>query len=150
MEQAAANIGGAEAVLEIHCGTEAVDFGADEGAGEDALQQALIVAARGVASCGGAAIARGDEFEGLRFGRAHAPGHDAQALRARLNLDDRSHEVALFAPKLKQAAAVGLGYGVVREAHVEQNATVFEKGGGGMGCEIVFEDFGEFGSGWRV
>jgi hypothetical protein len=71
-------------------------------------------------------------------------------LCARLNLNDGSHEVALFAPKLEQAAAVGLGYGVAREAHVKENATIFEEGGGGMGCKVVFEDFCEFGSGWSV
>jgi hypothetical protein len=137
-------------VLQIHCGTEAIYFGADEDAREDALKQALIVAARGVASGRGAAIARGNEFKGLRLGRAHAASHDTQALCARLNLNDGSHEVALFAPKLEQAAAVGLGYGVAREAHVKENATIFEEGGGGMGCKVVFEDFCEFGSGWSV
>jgi hypothetical protein len=45
---------------------------------------------------------------------------------------------------------VGLGYGVAREAHVKENATIFEEGGGGMGCKVVFEDFCEFGSGWSV
>jgi hypothetical protein len=45
---------------------------------------------------------------------------------------------------------VGLGYGVTGKAHVKENAAVFKKGGGGMGGEVVFEQFGEFGSGWCV
>jgi hypothetical protein len=71
-------------------------------------------------------------------------------LCSRLNFDHRPHEVALFAPKLEEAAAVGFGYGVAREAHVKENATFFKKRGRGMGDEVIFEEFGEFGSGWCV
>ena len=149
-EEAAANVGGAEAVLEIHGRAKAVDLGAEKSAGQDAFEQSLIVAARGVAGGGSAAIAVRDKFESLRLRSAHATGHDAQALSAWLNFDDGADEVAFFAPKLEQAAAVGFGDGVAREAHVEEDAAVFEQSSGGVGGEIFFEDFGEFGSGWCV
>ena len=62
-EQAAAHVGGAEAVLEIHGRAQAVDFGADEVARQHALEQALIVAAGGVAGGGSAAVAGGNKFK---------------------------------------------------------------------------------------
>ena len=129
-------------MLEIHGRAQAVDLGADEGAGKDALQKSLIIAARGVASGGSAAVAVGDEFEGLRLGCAHAAGDEAQALRALLHFDHGAHQVALFAPELQQAAAVRLGDGVAREAHVEENAAVFKQSRGGMIGEIVLRGFG--------
>ena len=42
-EKAATNVGGAEAVLQIHRRTKAVNFGADKGAGEDAFEQAAYL-----------------------------------------------------------------------------------------------------------
>jgi hypothetical protein len=44
----------------------------------------------------------------LRFGRAHAPRDEAQALRALFHIDNGAHNVSLVAPKLEQAAAVRL------------------------------------------
>ena len=72
------DIGGTEAVLEIHGRAQAVDFGADELAREHALQQALIIAARGVAGSGSAAVAGGHKLQRLRLGRAHAARHQPQ------------------------------------------------------------------------
>ena len=139
VEQAAANVGGAEAVLEIHGRAQAVDLGADEMAREHALEQALVVAAGGVAGGGRAAVAGGHEFERLRLGRAHAARDEAQALRALLHVDDGAHEVALVAPELEQAAAVRLGDGVARGAHVEEDAAVFKERGCGVIGEIGFD-----------
>ena len=76
----------------------------------------------------------------LRFGCAHAPRDEAQALRALLHIDDGAHQVALFAPKLEQAAAVRLGDRVARGAHVEEDAAVFKQGGCGVIGEIGFDD----------
>ena len=64
-----------------------------------------------------------------------------------MNLDDCTDEVALFTPKLEETAPVGLDYGVARKSHVEEDAAIFKESRGGMGGEIFFEDFGEFGGG---
>src|ERR1700739_510495 len=90
-EQVSANVGGTEAVLKVHSGTKAVDFGAKESASEDALKQGLIVAAEGVAGGGGAAIAGGDQFEGLQLCDAHTPRHHAQKLRTLFNFKHGAH-----------------------------------------------------------
>ncbi len=118
-------------------------FAADEVAREHALEEALVVAAGGVAGGGRAAVAGGGEFEGLRLGRAHAARDEAQALRALLHIDDGAHQVALVAPELEQAAAVRLGDGVARGAHVEEDAAVFKQRGGGVVGEIGFDDLGQ-------
>ena len=52
LEQAAAHIGGAEAVLQIHGGAQAVDLGAEEVTREHALKKVLVVAAGRVARSG--------------------------------------------------------------------------------------------------
>ena len=72
LKQAAAHVGGAEAMLEIHGRAQAVDLGADKFAGERAFQEAQIIAAGGVARGGSAAVAGGRELQRLRLGRAHA------------------------------------------------------------------------------
>ena len=132
LEQAAAHIGGAEAVLEIHGRAQAVDFRPEELAGEHALEEAEIVAAGGVAGRGSAAVAGGDELEELRLRGAHAAGCQAQGMRARLGANDGANQVAFFAPELEKATAVGFGNGVMGGAHVKKNAAVFEQGGGGV------------------
>ena len=96
------------------------------------------------------AVAGGNQFESLRLCGAHTARHHAETLRTLLNFNNGAHEVSFFAPELEQAAAVGLGYGVAREAHVEEDAAVFEQGCCGMCGEVVFEDFSELGSGWCV
>ena len=45
---------------------------------------------------------------------------------------------------------MGLGDGVACESHVEEDAALFEQSRGGVGGEVFFEDFGEFGGGKRV
>ena len=149
-QQAAAHVGGAEAVLQVHGRAQAVHLGADEVAGEHALQQALIVAPGRVAGGGGAAVAGGDELEGLRLGRAHAAGHQAQALRALLHLNDRADKVAFFAPELQQAAAMLLGDRVAGGAHVKEDAAILKQCGGGMVGEILFDGLGQLGRGGSV
>ncbi len=143
LEQTAAHVGGTEAVLEIHGGAQAVDLAAHEMPREDALEQALIIAARGVAGGGGAAVAGRSNLEELRPGRAHLARGQAQALRAWFHLDDGAHQVALVAPKLEQAAAMGLGDGAARGAHVEEHAAVFKHRCGGVVGEIGFDDPGQ-------
>ena len=113
-------------MLEVHGGAEAIDFCAEKGTIEDALEQALVVVASRVAGRGGAPVTCWDEFEGLRLGSTHAAGHDAQALGAVLDFDHGADKVAFFAPELEQAAAMRLGDGVVRETHVKEDAAVFE------------------------
>ena len=71
-QQASAHIGGPEAVFQIHRRTHPIDLCSDKVTGENALQQPLIIAPRGFTGGGGGSIARGNQFEGLRFGRAHA------------------------------------------------------------------------------
>src|ERR1700728_2500793 len=115
-EQAPADIGGTEAVLEIHCVAQAVDLDSDEVAHERALKEAKVVAASGIAGGGSAAVAGGGKLKRLRFGRAHTPRNETQALRALLDIDDRADEVALVAPKLQHAAAVRLSDRVTRSA----------------------------------
>ena len=144
-EEASADVGGAEAMFEVHGRAQGVDFRADEVAGEHALKQALVVAAGGIAGGRGAAVAGGDEFEGLRLGRAHAAGDEAQAGGALLGFNDGADEVALFAPELEEAAAMLLGDGVACRAHVKEDAAIFEECGGGVVGEILFNDFGELG-----
>ncbi len=139
LEQAAAHVGGTEAVFEIHGRAQAVDFGADEVAREHALEQPLVVAPRGVARRRSAAVAGGRELQRLRLGCAHAARDEAQALRALLQIDDGAHQVALFAPELQQAAAVRFGYGVVRGAHVEEDAAIFKQRRGGVVGQIFFD-----------
>ena len=68
---------------------------------------------------------------------------EAQALRALLHIDNGAHQVALVAPELQQAAAVRLGDGVARGAHVEENAAVFKQGRRGVIGKIVFDDLGQ-------
>ena len=80
-EQTAADVCGTEAVLEIHGGAQAVDFRTHEMPREDALEEALIIAARGVACGGSAAVVRRGEFEELGLGRAHLACGQAQRLR---------------------------------------------------------------------
>ena len=46
-QQPSAHIGGAEAVLQVHGRAQSIHFGADEGSGQHALQQPLVVAPRG-------------------------------------------------------------------------------------------------------
>jgi len=146
-EEAAADVGGAEAVFKVHGRAEGVNLGADEVAGEHALKQALIVAAGGVAGGGGAAVAGGDEFEGLGLGRAHAAGDEAQAGSALLDLDDGADEVTLLAPELEEAAAMLLSDRVAGRAHIKEDAAILKEGGGGVVGEILFNGFGELGRG---
>ncbi len=127
-------------MLQIHRRAQAVDFGADEVPREHALQQPLIVAPRGVARRGRTPVACGREFERLRLGRAHAARDESQALRALLHIDDGAHQVALFAPKLQQAAAVRLGNRVARRAHIEQHAPILKQRRRRMIREIRFDD----------
>jgi len=131
-EEATADVGRAEAVLEVHGGTHSIDFRSEEAAGQDALKQALVVAARCVAGCGGASVAGGHKLKGLRFGCAHAASHQAQTLRTLLQVDYGADEVAFIAPQLEQTAAMLLFDGVMSGAHVEQNAAVFKDCGSGV------------------
>ena len=55
-KKAATNVGGAEAVFEIHRGTQAVDLGARKSAGEDTFKESLDscgARSRGLWECGG-------------------------------------------------------------------------------------------------
>jgi len=142
-KEAATDIGGAEAVFKIHGGAEAVDLSAKEGAGEGALQDALVGAAGGIASGGGAPVAGGDQLKRLRLGRAHAAGAETEAVGAPLHIEDGADEVAFLAPQLEEAAAVGVGDGVAGGAHVEENATVFKDGGSGVVGDVLFDLPGE-------
>ena len=147
LEQASADVGGTEAVLEIHGGAQAVDLRAQEMPCEHAIEEALIVAARGVAGSGSAAVAGGNKIEELRPGRAHLARGQTQRLRAWLHSDDSAHEVALLAPKLEQAAAMGLGDGVARGAHVEEHAAIFKHSRAGVRGQIRFDDPGQLRGG---
>ena len=126
-QQAAAHIGGPEAVLEVHGRAQAINLGTDKTAGKHALQKFLKIAAGRIASRGGAAIARGNQLKRLRLGRAHAPHRKAQALRPLLQAHNGAHQVALFAPKLEQAAPVRLAHGVARGTHIEEHAAVLKQ-----------------------
>ena len=107
----------------------------------------LIVAAGGIAGSGRAAVAGGHKLQRLRLGSAHAPGSQAQALRALLHLDHGAHQVAFLAPQLQQAAAMLLAHGVAGGAHVEQHAAILEQGGRGMVGQIVLDAPDQAGSG---
>ena len=67
-------------------------------AAESALKQALVVAAAGLAGGGGTPVAGGNEFQGLRLGRAHAASSQTQALGALGHFDHGADQVALLAP----------------------------------------------------
>ena len=64
-------------------------------------------------------------------------------MRALLHLDDGAHQVALVAPELQQAAAVRLGDGVARGAHVEEHAAIFKQRRCGVVGQIVFDGLGQ-------
>ena len=142
-QQPAANIGRAEAVLQVHRRAEAVNFRSDKGPGKSPLQQPLIRASGRVACGGSPAIAGGHQFERLRFGRSHAPRHHAQALRARLHAQHGADDIPFLAPELQNASAMRLADRVARVAHVEDDAAVFEHGGGGMFGQVLFDLPGE-------
>jgi len=61
---------------------------------------------------------------------------------ALLDFDDGPNYVAFFAPELEETAAMRLSDGVACKAHIEEDATVLEQGGSGVGDQIVFEGFG--------
>ena len=128
-------------MLQIHGRAQSVCLGAYKAAGEDSLEQLHIVAARGVAGSGCTAVAGGHEFKRLRLGGAHAAGGEAQALGALLHIDHGAEQVALFAPELQNAAAVGFAHSVVGGAHIEENAAILEQRGGGVVCEVIFNAF---------
>ena len=143
LQQSAADIGRAEAVLEIHGRAQAVDLRAEVMPRKHALEQALVVAAGGVAGSGSAALAGGDEFKKLRPGRAHLPRGQAQGLRAWFHVDHGANQVALVAPELEQAAPVRLFDGAARGAHVEQSAAIFKESRGRMGGKIRLDCLNE-------
>jgi hypothetical protein len=125
-------------------------FAPGKSPGESAFKETLKVSARRVTGGWGATVAVGNEFEGLRLRNSHATSQHTQAMGAWLNFDDGSDDVALFTPQLEETTAVRLGYGVTCEAHVEEDAAVFEQRCGGVRGKVFFEDLGEFGSGKRV
>ena len=97
-QQVAARIGRAEAVFQVHGGAHGVDFAAGIGASQGTLQQAHVVAARGIARGGRAAVGGGNQLQRLRLSLAHAAGEHPQALRAVLNLHHGANNVALVTP----------------------------------------------------
>ena len=130
-------------MLQIHRRTKAVHLGTDELAGQHPLQQPLIVAPGGLARGGRAAVAGGNHLQSLRLGRAHAASGKAQALRALLHFDDGTHQVALLAPQLQQAAAMLLAHRVVGAAHVEEHAAILQHRGCGVVGEVGFDGLGK-------
>ena len=142
-QQAATHISRTEAVLQIHCRAQAVHFGTDEMAGEHALQQPLIVAAGGLARGGCAAVARGNQFQRLRLGRAHAPRGQAQALRALCDLNDGADQVALLAPQFEKAAPMLLAHRVARHAHIEEHTAILEQRRRRMVGQVLFDCLGQ-------
>jgi hypothetical protein len=141
----AASIGGAEAVLGIHGGTERFGRPARKLRREGLLEGAQITAAGSIARGGGAEVGIGDEGEGLRFGLAEAMGFEAEGIAARLDGGDGADEIAVLGPEMEEAAAVVGGDGAAGEAEIEKEAAVFEDGGVGMIGEEVFDGVGERG-----
>ena len=135
----AANIGGTEAVLQIHGRTQAVDPGANEVPAKDSLEQAEVVFTGSVASGWGTAVVGSDELKGLRLGDAHAAREDAEALCPVLQIDYGTDEVAFLAPHLQQATPVLFAHGEARETHVEEHAPIFEQRSGGMVGKILLK-----------
>lgn len=72
-QQPPAYVSRAEAVLKVHCRAEPIHLRTDEGAGQGAFEEPLVVAPSGVSRGWGTAIAGGNEFQCLRLGGAHAP-----------------------------------------------------------------------------
>ena len=128
-------------MLEIHRGAEAVDLGADELAREHALEETPVVAAGGVASGGSAAVAGGSQLKESAAWPRPCAGWQGAGIARVLNSDDGADQVALFAPQLKQAAAMGFGDGVAGSTHVEEDAAIFKQCGGWMVGQIFFDGF---------
>jgi len=99
----------------------------------------LVITASGLTRGGRSAVAGGNKFQGLRFGCAHAPGGDAQALRAFLHFDHGANQVALFAPQLQKAAPVLPGHGVTRCAHVKEDTPILKQRGCRMIDQVLFD-----------
>ena len=103
----------------------------------------MIVAARGLAGGGGAAVAGGHQFQGLGLGRAHAAGGQTQTLRPLGHLDHGADQVALLAPQFEKAAAVRLAHRIAGGAHVEEHTAIFEQRRRRVVCEIFLDALGQ-------
>ncbi len=134
-EQRASQVGGAEALFEIHSGAEAVGFPVWELALENSFKRALVLGAGCIAGGGSAAVAGGDEFEELGLGLAEALRAEAEGVCARSCGEDAADHVALLRPEMEGAAVVVGAEGVFGGAEVEEDFAVFEDGGGGVFCE---------------
>ena len=142
-QQPPAHIGRPKAVLKIHRRAESIHLCVEESPCKYTLQQPLVVAAAGIACCRCPPVAGGNKLQRLRLGCAHAPRHQAQALRTLLHVNDGAHQVPLFTPKLQQAAPVRLAHRVVSDAHIEEDTPIFKQSCRGMIGEITFDGFGE-------
>ena len=130
-------------MLQVHRRAQAVHLGADEVAGQHALQQPLIVAAGGLAGGGSAAVAGGNQLQRLRLGSAHAASRQAQALRALLHVGHGADQVALLAPQLQQAAAMLLAHRIAGRAHVEEHTAILQQRGRRVVGEVCFNCLGQ-------
>ena len=97
----------------------------------------------GFAGRGGAAVAVGDQLQGLRLRLAEAMDAEAQGAVARGCGGDTADEIAIFCPEMQGAAAMLGCELVLRFAHVEDGFAVFEDCGVGMLGEKGFERGGD-------
>ena len=146
LDEEAAGVGGAEALLEVHGGAEACRLCLGELAQEGAFEDLDEAGAGGFAGGRGAAFAVAGELEQGGFGVAELEDLEAEGMGARFGGYDAANEVAGVAPEVEGAAAVGWVEGVAGVAEVEEGLAVFEDEGVGPlveeGLNGVEDEFG--------
>jgi len=144
-EEGAAGVGGAEGALEVGGGAEGFALVVGKGAEEDAIEQAEVAAAGGVAGGGGAEVLVGGELEVGWVGVAEALGGEAEGAGAGGDGDDAADEVALGGPEVEGGAILLGGEGELGFAEVEEGVAVFEQEGVGVLGEVGFDGGGDVG-----
>ena len=133
-------VGGAEGALEVHGGAEGLGTVVGEGAKEDAIEDAEVALAGGLACGGGAEVLVGGELEGLRAGLAEALGGETEGAGAGGDGEDTADEVAMLGPEVEGGAVVFGGDGEPGLAEVEKGAAVFEEQSVGVFGEKGLDD----------